>query len=251
MKISSNNYNLPLQKPNNNQALVQGRLENKENAKRYDDFIKMFYPDTHDSLDFNYPTNSNEAKIQSMVIYMLLEHQDALYGDMYTNTIYERAFSSEANQDVQKDLKDFLKEHSDSLGDYKWDQDVIIAKLFNARNISEDEFKQRYLARIDEIKQGKEHESIQNSENIQDSKNPKPSDEISSINENDEKVEDKKDKTEDKKPFEAIEVKGTSTRESMEEILSKINIQNIKDERDLLAILMAYKDSENLYDKRV
>ncbi|MBT0879810.1 MULTISPECIES: hypothetical protein [unclassified Campylobacter] len=238
MKISSNNYNLPLQKPNNNQALVQGRLENKENAKRYDDFVKMFYPDTHDSLDFNYPTNSNEAKIQSMVIYMLLEHQDALYGDMYTNTIYERAFSSEANQDVQKDLKDFLKEHSDSLGDYKWDQDVIIAKLFNARNISEDEFKQRYLARIDEIKQGKEHESIQNSENT------KPSDEILTINKNDEK-------SEDKKPFEAIEVKGTSTRESMEEILSKINIQNIKDERDLLAILMAYKDSKNLYDKRV
>ncbi|MBT0882779.1 hypothetical protein, partial [Campylobacter sp. 2018MI13] len=244
MKISSNNYNLPLQKVNNNQALVQGRLENKENAKRYDDFIKMFYPDTHDSLDFNYPTNSNEAKIQSMVIYMLLEHQDALYGDMYTNTIYERAFSPEANQDVQKDLKDFLKEHSDSSGDYKWDQDVIIAKLFNARNISEDEFKQRYLARIDEIKQGKEHESIQNSENT------KPGDEILTINKNDEKAEDKKDKTEDKKPFEVIEVKGTSTRESMEEILSKINIQNIKDERDLLAILMAYKDSENLYDKR-
>ncbi|MBZ8008014.1 hypothetical protein AVBRAN9334_07585 [Campylobacter sp. RM9334] len=245
MKINSNNYNLPLQKPNNNQALVQGRLENKENAKRYDDFIKMFYPDTHDSLDFNYPTNSNEAKIQSMVIYMLLEHQDALYGDMYTNTIYERAFSPEANQDVQKDLKDFLKEHSDSLGDYKWNQDVIIAKLFNARNISEDEFKQRYLARIDEIKQGKEHESIQNSENT------KPSDEILTINKNDEKVEDKKDKTEDKKPYEAIEVKGSSTRESMEDILSKLDIQNIKDERDLLAILMAYKDSKNLYDKRV
>lgn len=69
----------------------------------------MFYLDTHDSLDFNYPTNSNEAKIQSMVIYMLLEHKDALYGDMYTNTIYERAFSPEANQDVQKDLKDFFK----------------------------------------------------------------------------------------------------------------------------------------------
>ncbi|MBZ7978196.1 hypothetical protein AVBRAN12654_05320 [Campylobacter sp. RM12654] len=245
MKISSNNYNLPLQKANNNQALAQGRLENKENAKRYDDFIKMFYPDTHDSLDFNYPTNSNEAKIQSMVIYMLLEHKDALYGDMYTNTIYERAFSPEANQDVQKDLKDFLKEHSDSLGDYKWNQDVIIAKLFNARNISEDEFKQRYLARIDEIKQGKEHESIQNSENT------KPSDEISTINKNDEKAEDKKDKTEDKKPYEAIEIKGSSTRESMEDILSKLDIQNIKDERDLLAILMAYKNSKNLYDKRV
>ena len=244
MKISSNNYNLPLQKPNNNQALVQGRLENKENAKRYDDFVKMFYPDTHDSLDFNYPTNSNEAKIQSMVIYMLLEHQDALYGYMYTNTIYERAFSPEANQDVQKDLKDFLKEHSDSSGDYKWDQDVIIAKLFNARNISEDEFKQRYLARIDEIKQGKEHENIQNSENIQDSKNPKPSDEISSINENDEK-------TEDKKPFKPIEVKGIDVRESMQEILSKLDIRNIKDERDLLALFLAYKDGENLYDKRV
>ena len=37
----------------------------------------------------------------------------------------------------------------------------------------------------------------------------------------------------------------------MEDILSKLDIQNIKDERDLLAILMAYKDSENLYDKIV
>ncbi|MBZ7991979.1 hypothetical protein, partial [Campylobacter sp. RM9331] len=64
------------------------------------------------------------------------------------------------------------------------------------------------------------------------------------------KQEEKEEQTKEK-PFEAIEVKGTSTRENMEEILSKINIQNIKDERDLLAILMAYKNGENLYDKRV
>ncbi|ULO03473.1 hypothetical protein [Campylobacter sp. RM12651] len=58
----------------------------------------------------------------------------------------------------------------------------------------------------------------------------------------------KKDENIKRKP---IEVKGSNTRESMEDILSKLDIQNIKDERDLLAILMAYKDSENLYDKRV
>ncbi|MBZ7984644.1 hypothetical protein, partial [Campylobacter sp. RM12647] len=73
-----------------------------------------------------------------------------------------------------------------------------------------------------------------------------------------EKIETKRNKAKEideeqtkEKPFEAIEVKGTSTRESMEEILSKINIQNIKDERDLLAIFLAYKNGENLYDKRV
>ncbi|MBZ7992047.1 hypothetical protein AVBRAN9331_09650 [Campylobacter sp. RM9331] len=64
------------------------------------------------------------------------------------------------------------------------------------------------------------------------------------------KQEEKEEQTKEK-PFEAIEVKGTSTRESMEDILSKINIQNIKDERDLLAIFLAYKNGENLYDKRV
>ena len=56
---------------------------------------------------------------------------------------------------------------------------------------------------------------------------------------------------EEEKLREKIEVKGSSTRENMEEILSKMDIQNIKDERELLAILMAYKDSKNLYDKRI
>ncbi|MBT0878028.1 hypothetical protein KJQ97_01140 [Campylobacter sp. 2018MI01] len=64
------------------------------------------------------------------------------------------------------------------------------------------------------------------------------------------KQEEKEEQTKEK-PYEAIEVKGTSTRESMEEILSKLDIQNIKDERDLLAIFLAYKNGENLYDKRV
>ncbi|MBZ7976068.1 hypothetical protein [Campylobacter sp. RM12637] len=64
------------------------------------------------------------------------------------------------------------------------------------------------------------------------------------------KQEEKKEQTKEK-PYEAIEVKGISTRESMEEILSKMDIQNIKDERDLLAIFLAYKNGENLYDKRV
>ncbi|MBZ7979869.1 hypothetical protein AVBRAN12642_04375, partial [Campylobacter sp. RM12642] len=64
------------------------------------------------------------------------------------------------------------------------------------------------------------------------------------------KQEEKEEQTKEK-PYEAIEVKGTSTRESMEDILSKLDIQNIKDERDLLAIFLAYKNGENLYDKRV
>ncbi|ULO02290.1 hypothetical protein AVANS_1685 [Campylobacter sp. RM5004] len=57
-----------------------------------------------------------------------------------------------------------------------------------------------------------------------------------------------KDESVKRKP---IEVKSDYLRESMEDILSKINKQKIKDERDLLALLLAYKNGENLYDKRV
>lgn len=57
-----------------------------------------------------------------------------------------------------------------------------------------------------------------------------------------------KDESIKRKP---IEVKGTSTSESMKDILSKIDPRKIKDERDLLAILMAYKDGKKIYDKRV
>ncbi|ULO02251.1 hypothetical protein AVANS_1645 [Campylobacter sp. RM5004] len=64
------------------------------------------------------------------------------------------------------------------------------------------------------------------------------------------KQEEKEEQTKEK-PFEAIEVKGNDVRESMQEILSKLDIRNIKDERDLLALFLAYKDGENLYDKRV
>ena len=52
-------------------------------------------------------------------------------------------------------------------------------------------------------------------------------------------------------PSKPIEVKGNDVRESMQDILSKLDIRNIKDERDLLALFLAYKDGENLYDKRV
>ncbi|MBZ7988187.1 hypothetical protein AVCANL279_09005 [Campylobacter canadensis] len=67
------------------------------------------------------------------------------------------------------------------------------------------------------------------------------------------KQEENKEKTEDKKekPFKAIEAKSTNVRESMQDILNKLDIRNIKDERDLLALILTYKNSENLYDKRV
>ena len=57
-----------------------------------------------------------------------------------------------------------------------------------------------------------------------------------------------KDESVKRKP---IEVKSDYLRESMEDILNKINKQKIKDERDLLTLLLAYKDGENFYDKRV
>ncbi|ULO02255.1 hypothetical protein AVANS_1649 [Campylobacter sp. RM5004] len=64
------------------------------------------------------------------------------------------------------------------------------------------------------------------------------------------KQEEKEEQTKEK-PFKPIEVKGNDVRESMQDILSKLDIRNIKDERDLLALFLAYKDGENLYDKRV
>ncbi|MBZ7986278.1 hypothetical protein AVANS14531_07995 [Campylobacter sp. Cr9] len=64
------------------------------------------------------------------------------------------------------------------------------------------------------------------------------------------KQEENEEQTKEK-PFKPIEVKGTSTSESMQDILSKLDIRNIKDERDLLALFLAYKNGENLYDKRV
>ncbi|MBZ7999194.1 hypothetical protein, partial [Campylobacter canadensis] len=54
------------------------------------------------------------------------------------------------------------------------------------------------------------------------------------------KQEENKEKTEDKKekPFKAIEAKSTNVRESMQDILNKLDIRNIKDERDLLALIL-------------
>ncbi|MBT0881891.1 hypothetical protein [Campylobacter sp. 2018MI13] len=145
-----------------------------------------------------------------------------------TNSIYQKAYQGNASADEVKDLVQFLKDNSidglDLSGRFfKIPKDYAdeIMELFADDNLKVDDFKQKYL----EIK---------------------------------EKIETKRNKAKEideeqtkEKPYEAIEVKGTSTRESMEDILSKLDIQNIKNERDLLAILMAYKDSENLYDKRV
>ncbi|MBZ8004599.1 hypothetical protein [Campylobacter canadensis] len=66
-----------------------------------------------------------------------------------------------------------------------------------------------------------------------------------------EKMQNSQEKEEEQKPFKTIEAKSTNVRESMQDILKKIDINKIKDERELLIILLAYKNSENLYDKRV
>ncbi|MBZ8008302.1 hypothetical protein AVBRAN9334_09060 [Campylobacter sp. RM9334] len=141
------------------------------------------------------------------------------------NSIYQRAFYQ--NNDDLKELLEFLKENPIdklSLSDKKFkksfeDNDNRLEMLFANEEISIEDFKKEYLKLKDFYDENK--------------------------------LKEEKEEQTKEKPYEAIEVKGTSTRESMEEILSKLDIQNIKDERDLLAILMAYKDSENLYDKRV
>ncbi|MBZ7975461.1 hypothetical protein [Campylobacter sp. RM12637] len=134
------------------------------------------------------------------------------------SNIYQRAFSDFFNPEDKKELREFLKDFKinneyidESLNNIN-DSDIL--KLLCDKNISVKDF-------ISECKR------------------------LKAIKENHTILDNKKD------DFKPIEVKGTSTRESMEEILSKMDIQNIKNERDLLAILMAYKDSENLYDKRV
>ncbi|ULO02795.1 hypothetical protein [Campylobacter sp. RM12651] len=134
------------------------------------------------------------------------------------SNIYQRAFSDFFNPEDKKELREFLKDFKinneyidESLNNIN-DSDIL--KLLCDKNISVKDF-------ISECKR------------------------LKAIKENHTILDNKKD------DFKPIEVKGTSTRESMEDILSKLDIQNIKDERDLLAILMAYKDSENLYDKRI
>ncbi|ULO02780.1 hypothetical protein [Campylobacter sp. RM12651] len=137
--------------------------------------------------------------------------------DYKTDSIYQRAFAKHSDIEIKKDLQSFLQANpiNSSSGSFTYYDDLRF-------NFSDDERLFRLFAdekiSIDDFK--KEYLKI-------------------------------KAEYEEEKPREKIEVKGTSTRESMEDILSKINIQNIKDERDLLAILMAYKDSKNLYDKRI
>ncbi|MBZ7985817.1 hypothetical protein AVANS14531_05635 [Campylobacter sp. Cr9] len=139
------------------------------------------------------------------------------------NSIYQRAFYQ--NNDDSKELLEFLKENPIdklSLSDKKFkksfeDNDNRLEMLFANEEISIEDFKKEYLklkAIYDENKL-------------------------------------KEEQPEDKKPFKPIEVKDIDVRESMKDILSKLDIRNIKDERDLLALFLAYKNGENLYDKRV
>ncbi|MBZ7981806.1 hypothetical protein AVBRAN12640_04565 [Campylobacter sp. RM12640] len=137
------------------------------------------------------------------------------------SNIYQRAFSDFFNPEDKKELREFLKDFKinneyidESLNNIN-DSDIL--KLLCDKNISVKDF-------ISECKRLKAIEE----------------------NELNQKLENNK-----KDDFKPIEVKGTSTRENMEEILSKIDPRKVKDERDLLAIVMAYKDSKNLYDKRI
>ncbi|MBZ7985316.1 hypothetical protein AVANS14531_03040 [Campylobacter sp. Cr9] len=143
-----------------------------------------------------------------------------------TNSVYQKAYQGNASADEVKDLVQFLKDNSieglNLSGRFfkipKEYSDEIM-ELFADESLSVDDFKQKYL----EIK-----------EKIESKKTN-----IDEINEEEQKI------------FKPIEAKSDNVRESMEEILSKIDPRKIKDERDLLALFLAYKDGENLYDKRV
>ncbi|ULO00883.1 hypothetical protein AVANS_0239 [Campylobacter sp. RM5004] len=143
-----------------------------------------------------------------------------------TDSIYQKAYQGNASADEVKDLVQFLKDNSieglNLSGRFfkipKEYSDEIM-ELFADESLSVDDFKQKYL----EIK-----------EKIESKKTN-----IDEINEEEQKI------------FKPIEAKSDNVRESMEEILSKIDPRKIKDERDLLALFLAYKDGENIYDKRV
>lgn len=136
--------------------------------------------------------------------------------DYKTDSIYQRAFAKHSDIEIKKDLQSFLQANpiNSSSGSFTYHDGLRF-------NFSDDERLFRLFA-----------------------------DEKISID--DFKKEYLKIKAEyEEEPSKPIEVKGNDVRESMQEILSKLDIRNIKDERDLLALCLAYKDGENLYDKRV
>ncbi|ULO00796.1 hypothetical protein AVANS_0144 [Campylobacter sp. RM5004] len=142
------------------------------------------------------------------------------------NSIYQRAFYQ--NNDDSKELLEFLKENPIdklSLSDKKFkksfeDNDNRLEMLFANEEISIEDFKKEYLK-------------------------------LKAIYDENKLREEKEEQAKEEKSFKAIEVKGIDVSESMKDILSKLDIHNIKDERDLLALFLAYKNGGNLYDKRI
>lgn len=171
----------------------------------------------NDSQENNNISNNNASTNISDISIFYVYMRDFGYARLHPEMFISKLFQ---NDDEAKDIKAFLKENALN-NDYTANYDYEIKELF-ASDISVDEFKQKYLKRINELKQ----------ENLKDN-----------IEETSEEL--KKDE------FKPIEVKGNDVRESMQEILSKLDIRNIKDERDLLALFLAYKNGKNLYDKRV
>ncbi|ULO03470.1 hypothetical protein [Campylobacter sp. RM12651] len=171
----------------------------------------------NDSQENNNISNNNASTNISDISIFYVYMRDFGYARLHPEMFISKLFQ---NDDEAKDIKAFLKENALN-NDCTANYDYEIKELF-ASDISVNEFKQKYLKRINELKQ----------ENLKDN-----------IEETSEEL--KKDE------FKPIEVKSDNIRESMEDILSKLDIQNIKDERDLLAIFLAYKNGENLYDKRV
>ena len=154
---------------------------------------------------------------QNKIIGVKFSIDNAEFGDMSVPKFY---------------LANISKSSSIKLGDVFCGSDGFADRLMDLFALDDiDEFMAGYLALKEEVDLYKEQNGL--AEHFGEPK----------LQENSEKDESVK-----RKP---IETKGTSTSESMEEILSKIDPRKIKDERDLLAILMAYKDSKNLYDKRV
>ncbi|MBZ7988172.1 hypothetical protein AVCANL279_08885 [Campylobacter canadensis] len=168
--------------------------------------------DTQTNSSNTTPTDISNTSM--FYIYML----DCNYAKLHPETFISKLLQ---NNDEAKDIKTFLKENALN-NDYTANYDYKIKELF-ASNISIDDFKQKYLNRISELKQ----ENLKNN--------------IKAINKEINKTDN----------FKPIEAKSTNVRESMQDILKKIDINKIKDERDLLALILAYKNSENLYDKRV
>lgn len=161
-------------------------------------------------------------KGDALAIMLTLQVQVS-YG-IKNNTIFQRAFGTSGDANERAELRNFMLKNPIDRFDVK-DNTVLMPKYFTedlARLLADDEIS------IDDFK--KEYLKIkENIDNAMDN----------------EEIEEKDEK------FKPIEAKSDNINESMEEILGKLNMQKFKDDKDLITLLLAYKDGENLYEKRV